>query len=605
MAHARGHHRFHMPAADIADAPGGQEHEGIGRGTYDVMTPSGLGQMLLFLGLLLASVRPLGGYIKRVFAGEPTLLSPLMRPIEILCYRLAGIRPDEEQDWKHYAASFLAYHLPGVLLLYALLRLQTLLPFNPVGRPPMAPDLALNTAISFATNTSWQSYAGETALSDLAQMAGITVQSFLSAAAGLAVAMALIRGFARRGGDRIGNFWADAVRGTLYVLLPISILAGLFLASQGVPQTLGGPVDAITLEGAKQTIALGPVASQEAIKLLSGDGGGFFNAQSAHPLENPTALTNLLSILLMPLLGAALTNSFGRMVGREGQGWALLATMLVLLIAGSIALQVIEGGSDSLLAGFGVDPHVGNLEGKETRFGIPGSTLFSELGTATSSGAVNAMHDSFMPLSGLVLLANMMLGEVIIGGPGSGLFGMLLFAVIAVFIGGLMIGRTPEYVGNKIETREIKMAMLAILVVPAALLFLTALAGVIPAGLAGLGNAGPHGFSEVLYAYTSAANTNGSSFAGLSTDTPFYNLTLALAMMVGRFTVAVPVLAIAGSLVAKRRAPPSLGTLPTTGPIWVGLLLGVIVLVGGITYFPALALGPLAEHFAMTQGALF
>jgi K+-transporting ATPase ATPase A chain len=554
------------------------------------MTQPATVQLLLFLALLLAAIRPLGGYMARVFAGEATPLSPLLRPVEALFHRLAGVDPDLELGWRGYARSFLVYHIPGVLLLYGLLRLQQILPLNPAGQAAASPDLALNTAVSFATNTSWQSYGGEATLGHLAQMAGIAVQSFLSAAAGLAVAMALIRGFARRGAGLIGNFWADALRATLYVLLPISLIAALIFAWQGAPQTLSGPAGAAMLDGGRQTIALGPVASQEAIKLLSGDGGGFFNAQSAHPFENPTALTNMLSLLLMPLLGAALTNTFGRMVGNEREGWALLAAMLALLLAGAVALQGAEAGGNPLFANTGIDQHAGNLEGKELRFGVAGSALFSELATATSSGAVNAMQDSFMPLGSLVLMANMMLDEVIIGGPGSGLFGMLLFAVVAVFIGGLMIGRTPEYVGNKLEAREIKMAVLAILAVPAALLFLTALAVVVPAGLAGLGN---------------AANTNGSGFAGLTTNTPFYNLTLTLAMMVGRFAVAVPVIAMAGSLATKRRIAPSLGTLPTTGPIWVGLLLGVIVIVGGMTYFPALALGPLAEQFAMLRGATF
>jgi K+-transporting ATPase ATPase A chain len=569
------------------------------------MTPAGAAQLLVFLALLLATVRPLGGYMQRVFAGEPTLLSPLLRPVEAALYRLAGVRPDEEQGWQRYAVSFLTFHLPGLLLLYGLLRLQGALPLNPAGLGALSPDLALNTAVSFATNTSWESYGGETTLSHLSQMLGIATQSFLSAAAGLAVAIALVRGFTRRGATTIGNFWADVTRATLYVLLPICLLAALVLAWQGVPQTLAGPATAVTLEGAKQAISLGPVASQEAVKLLSGDGGGFFNAQSAHPFENPTALANLAAILLMPLLGAALTNTFGRMVGNEREGWALLIAMLVLLVAGAVALHALEAAGNPLLVATGVDQHLGNLEGKEVRFGVAGSALFSELGTATSSGAVNAMHDSYLPLSGLVLLSNMMLDEVIIGGPGSGLFGMLLFAVVAVFVGGLMIGRTPEYVGNKIEAREIKMAMLAILVVPATLLTLTALAVVLPAGLAGLGNGGPHGFVEVLYAYTSAANTNGSSFAGLAANTPFYNLTLALAMAIGRFLVAVPVIALAGSLATKRRVAPSLGTLPTTGPVWIGLLLGVIVIVGGLTYFPALALGPVAEHMALLRGATF
>ncbi|HET6307858.1 MAG TPA: potassium-transporting ATPase subunit KdpA [Rhodopila sp.] len=563
-------------------------------------------QLALVLGLLLLTVRPLGLYMQRVFAGQRTVLSPLLRPIETTLYRLAGISPDQEQGWFDYALAFLLFHLPGIALLYLLLRLQHLLPLNQAGLPPVPPDLALNTAVSFATNTSWQSYGGETTLGPLAQMAGIAVQSFLSAAAGIAVAIALIRGLSRHGAGAIGNFWVDLTRATLYVLLPFSLAAGLFLAWQGVPQTLHATTAAATtLQGAHQSIPIGPVASQEAIKLLSGDGGGFFNAQSAHPFENPTTLTNLLGMLLMPLIGAALTNCFGRMVGDQRQGWALLCAMLLLLVAGAVALHATESAANPLLAATGIDQHPGNLEGKELRFGIPGSTLFSELGTATSSGAVNAMHDSYMPLGGLVLLANMMLDEVIIGGPGSGLFGMLLYALVAVFIGGLMIGRTPEYIGNKIEAREIKLTVLAILMIPATLLCLTALAVVLPAGLAALGNAGPHGFSEVLYAYTSAANTNGSAFAGLSANTRFYNLTLALAMVLGRFFVVVPVLALAGSLAGKRLVPASLGTLPTTGPLWVGLLLGVIVIVGGLSYLPALALGPIAEQMSMAHGLSF
>jgi K+-transporting ATPase ATPase A chain len=562
-------------------------------------------QLFGLLAVLLLTVRPLGGYMQRVFAGEATLLSPLLRPLEAVFYRLAGIKPDQEQTWFDYAVAFLVFHLPGMLLLYGLLRLQASLPLNPAGQPPVAPDLALNTAVSFATNTSWQSYGGESTLGPLAQMAGVAVQSFLSGAAGIAVAVALIRGFARHGVTTIGNVWVDLTRAILYVMLPISLLAAVFFAWQGVPQSLSGPVAAVTLDGSPQAIPLGPVASQEPIKLLSGDGGGFFNAQSAHPFENPTALTNLLSMLLMPLIGAALTNTFGRIVGDERQGWALLGAMLLLLLAGAVALHVAEAGVNPLLAGTGVEQQAGNLEGKELRFGVPGSALFSELGTATSSGAVNAMHDSYLPLGGLVLLVNMMLDEVIIGGPGSGLFGMLLYALVAVFIGGLMIGRTPEYVGNKIDAREIKLAMLAILAVPAALLSLTALAVLLPAGVSGLGNAGPHGFSEVLYAYTSAANTNGSAFAGLSSNSGFYNLTLASAMVIGRFCVAVPVLALAGSLAGKRRVPFSAGTLPTIGPLWVGLLLGVIVIVGGLSYLPALALGPVAEQVSMLSGARF
>ncbi len=562
--------------------------------------------MLAWLGVLLVMVRPLGAYMHRIFTGEAILLSPLLlRPIETALYRLAGVRADDEQSWHQYALAFLFFHLPGLFLLYLLLRFQAWLPLNPAGQSAVAPDLALNTAISFATNTSWQSYGGESTLSHLSQMAGIAVQSFVSAAAGISVAVALTRGFARRGSETIGNFWVDSTRATLYLLLPICVLATLILAWQGVSQTFSGPVAATTLEGATQAISLGPVASQEAVKLLSGDGGGFFNAQSAHPFENPTAWTNLLSMLLMPLIGAALTNFFGRMVGDERQGWALLGAMLVLLIVGTLTLHAVEGGGNPLFENARLDQTAGNLEGKEVRFGAPMSSLFAELATATSSGAVNAMHDSFMPLSSLVLMGNMMLDEVIIGGPGSGLFGMLLFAIVAVFISGLMIGRTPEYVGNKIEAREIKLTMLALLAVSAGLLIPSAIAVVIPAGLAGIGNAGPHGFSEVLYAYASAVNTNGSGFAGLTTNTPFYNLTLAMAMVIGRFLVMVPVLALAGALAAKGRVPPSTGTLPTTGALWVSLLVGVIVIVGGLTYLPALALGPVAEHVAMLSGGVF
>ena len=569
------------------------------------MTFSAMTQLLLWLVLLLVTVRPLGGYMQRVFTGEATPLSPLFRPIETALYRLGGVRPDQEQTWYQYALALLVFHIPGLLLLYLLMRCQAWLPLNPAGQTAVPPDLALNTAISFATNTSWESYGGESTLSHLTQMAGIAVQSFLSAAAGISVAVALTRGFARRGSETVGNFWVDSTRTTLYILLPICVLAGLFLAWQGVPQTFSGPAGATTLEGATQTLSLGPVASQEAIKLLSGDGGGFFNAQSAHPFENPTWWTNLLSMLLMPLIGAALTNFFGRMVGNERQGWALLAAMLVLLLVGAVALHGIEGGGNPLLANAGLDQQPGNLEGKEIRFGVPASALFAELATATSSGAVNSMHDSFLPMSGLVLLGNMMLDEVIIGGPGSGLFGILLFAIVSVFVAGLMIGRTPEYVGNKIESREVKLTMLALLAVCAGLLIPSAVAVVIPTGVSAMGNAGPHGFGEVLYAYASAVNTNGSAFAGLTTNTPFYNLTLAMAMAIGRFLVIVPVLALAGSLATKRRVADSTGTLPTTGGLWVGLLVGVIVIVGGLTYLPALALGPFAEHMEMLRGAMF
>ena len=557
------------------------------------MTANAWLQFGLLTAALLATVRPLGGYMARVFHGQPTPGGVLLRPVERGIYRACGVRADQEQGWLDYAASFLAFHLAGTAVLYALLRLQAYLPGNPARFAGMAPDLALNTAVSFATNTSWESYGGETTLSHLSQMMGIAVQSFLSAASGLAVAMALVRGLARQEAASIGSFWVDLTRATLYVLLPICVVAALVFLWQGVPQTMAGPVVATTLEGAVQTIPVGPVASQEAIKLLSADGGGFFNAQSAHPFETPTMLANWLAMLLIPLLGAALTNTFGRMVGDERQGWALLVAMLLLFEAGAAVMFAAEAAPALPLAG--IDQHLGNMEGKEVRFGVAGSALFSELGTATSSGAVNSMVDSYAPLGVLAALANMMLGEVIIGGPGSGLFGMLLFALLAVFVGGLMVGRTPEYLGNRIEAREIKLVVLATLVPSALALLLTAVACVIPVGTAALGNPGPHGFSEILYAYVSAVNTNGSAMAGLAATPPFWTLTLALAMTMGRYFVVVAVLAIAGSVAARRRAPPSAGTLPTTGGVWIGLLLGVIVIIGGLTFLPSLALGPLAE----------
>ncbi len=568
------------------------------------MSAAGLGQIALFVLLIGIVVRPLGGYLVRVYAGEHRFL----RPVESGIYRLAGVDAAAEQTWREYTVSMLAFSAAGTVALFLLLRLQPMLPLNPQGLAAVSPDLSFDTAISFVSNTSWQSYGGETTLSHLAQMAGIAVQSFLSAATGLAVAMALIRGFARRSAGTIGNFWVDLTRGSLYVLLPISIVIGLFFVQQGMPQTFDHSVEAHTIAGATQVIARGPVASQESIKLLSGDGGGFFNVNSAHPFENPTALTNLVEIVLMLMLGAAMTNVFGRMIGNERQGWTLLATMALLFGLGAAALQAGESGTNPALAVAGVDQTAGplqpggNMEGKEVRFGIAGSALFAETSTASSDGAVNAMHDSFAPLGGGVLMANMMTDEVIVGAPGSGLWGILLFSLVAVFLAGLMIGRTPEFLGKKIEAREIKMTALALLAAPAAILGLAAVATVIPAGLAGPANAGPHGFSEILYAYSSAAATNGSAFAGLSANTPFYNLTLALAMFVGRFLVIVPVLAIAGSLAEKHVSPRSAGTLPTDGMQFALLLAGTIVIVGGLSFFPALSLGPVVEHFAMRAG---
>ncbi len=575
------------------------------------MTVTGWLQIALFAAIVGVLTRPLGGYLARVYAGERTPLQPLIAPVETALYRLAAIKPQTEQSWYAYTISLLVFHAAGIIALYGLLRLQSVLPLNPQAMTAVAPDLALNTAVSFVTNTSWQSYSGETTLSYLSQMAGITVQSFLSAASGMAVAIALIRGFARRRSATIGNFWVDLTRGTLYVLLPICVVAALFLMAEGVPQTVAASAEVMTLDGGLQVIARGPVATQEAIKLLSGDGGGFFNANSAHPFENPMPLTNLAELVLVFALGAALTNCFGRMVGSERQGWILLSVMAILFGLGVGGLYSLESGANPALATINVGQTTnlqqpgGYMEGKEVRFGIAGSALFADVSTASSDGAVNSMHDSFLPLSGGILLANMMVDEVIVGAPGSGLYGMLLFCVVAVFLAGLMIGRTPEYVGKKIGSSEIKMTILALICIPAATLGLTAIACVVEPGLAGLGNAGPHGYSEILYAYTSAAATNGSAFAGLSTNSPFYNLTLALAMFVARFLVIVPVLAVAGSLAAQPIIPRSRGSLPTDRLLFVFFLLGVIVIVGGLTYLPALALGPVIENLRMLGSTLY
>ena len=567
------------------------------------MTWQGWLQIGVFAALITALIKPFGGYMARIVQGE-SKVRKLFAPLENGIYRLAGVDPSEEQSWLTYALALVIFHVVGIIVLYALQRIQNVLPLNPQGMAPVSPDLALNTAVSFATNTSWQSYGGESTMGYFVQMAGITVQSFLSGATGIAVAVALIRGFARRSAQTIGNFWVDLTRITLYILLPVCIAVTLFLVWQGVPQTLGPYIGATTLEGVAQSLARGPVASQEAIKLLSGDGGGFFNANSAHPFENPTALAGMIEMLLIFLIGAPLTNTFGRMVGDQRQGWVLYAAMMLMFAVGLTATYASESAPNAAIAAYGIDQLPGatqtggNMEGKEVRFGPGQSALFATVTTASSDGAVNAMHDSFAPLSGLVLLSNMMLDEVIVGGPGSGLFGMLLFAIVAVFIAGLMIGRTPEYLGKKIEGNEVKMTMLALLCVPASILGITAVAAVLPSALAGLTNSGPHGFSELLYAYSSGAATNGSAFAGLNANSPFFNLTLAAAMFAGRFAVIVPVLCVAGALAAKRIVPVSAGTLPTHGLQFVGLLVGTAVIVGGLTFFPALALGPLAEMFA-------
>jgi potassium-transporting ATPase potassium-binding subunit len=575
------------------------------------MTVAGWLEIAVFVAIVGLLTRPLGGHLARVYAGERTVLHRFLAPIEAGLYRIAGIKLGVEQSWYQYATAILLFHSLGTVALYALLRAQSWLPLNPGHMPAVASDLALNTAVSFVTNTSWQSYSGETTLSYASQMVGVTVQSFLSAAAGLAVAVAFIRGFARRRSATIGNFWVDLTRGALYVLLPICVVAALFLTVEGVPQTLAPAAKLTTLDGGQQQIARGPVASQEAIKLLSGDGGGFFNANSAHPFENPTPLSNLAEMVLIFALGVALTNCFGRMVGSERQGWILLAVMAILFGLGVGGIYALESSDSPPLAALHRDNSKallepgGNMEGKEIRFGIAGSALFADVSTASSDGAVNSMHDSFLPLSGAILLGNMMVDEVIVGAPGSGLYGMLLFCIVTVFLGGLMIGRTPEYVGKKVGSAEIKMAILALIWVPAATLGLAAVAAAAPAGLVGVGNPGPHGFSEILYAFTSAAATNGSAFAGLNANTPFYNLTLALAMFIGRFFVIVPVLAVAGSLAAQPIIPRSAGTLPTGGALYGGLLLGVIIIVGALTYLPALALGPIVEQLQLLSGATF
>ena len=567
------------------------------------MTFIGWMQIVLYCAIIVAITPVLGGYMTRVFNGQRTFLTPILRPVELALYGAAGVDEKSEQGWLAYTVGMLLFHIGGFLILYGLMRFQALLPFNPAEQSAVAPDLSFNTAVSFMTNTNWQNYGGESTLSYLVQMLGLTHQNFLSAATGIVLAVALIRGFARHSVRTIGSFWVDITRCTLYVLLPICIPFALFLMWQGMPQTLGAYVDVTTLEGAKQTIAVGPVASQVAIKMLGTNGGGFFNANAAHPFENPTALSNFLQIISIFAIGAALTNVFGRMVGDQRQGWAILAVMGVLFIAGVTLAYWAEAHGNDILNAMGLSG--GNMEGKEVRFGIVASALFAVITTAASCGAVNAMHDSFTALGGMVPLINIQLGEIIVGGVGAGMYGMLLFVIIAIFVAGLMVGRTPEYVGKKIEAKEVKMAMLAILVLPLMYLGWTAVATVNPQALSQVANNGPHGFSEILYLYTSSTGNNGSAFAGITANTLFFNITGAVAMFVGRFWMIIPAMAIAGSLAAKKSVPASLGTFPTTGPLFVGLVVGVIMIVGGLTFFPALALGPLVEQFAMTAGTVF
>src|ERR1700683_3041396 len=552
------------------------------------MTVIGWIQIILYCAIVVALVKPLGWYMTRVFNGERTFLSPILRPVEAGLYWIGGVDEKREQHWLTYTVAMLLFHVGGFLILYAVMRLQAVLPFNPAGQSAVPEDLSFNTAISFITNTNWQNYGGETTMSYLVQMLGLTHQNFLSAATGIVLAVALIRGFARHSVRTVGNFWIDITRCTLYILIPLCVPFALFLVWQGIPQTLGPYVDATTLEGAKQTITLGPGASQIAIKMLGTNGGGFFNANAAHPFENPTALSNYVQMISIFAIGAALTNVFGRMVGDQRQGWAVLAAMGVLFIAGVFFCYWAEAHGNDALNALGLTG--GNMEGKEIRFGIVGSALFAVITTAASCGAVNAMHDSFTALGGMIPLINIQLGEVIIGGGGSAMYGMLLFVIISIFVAGLMVGRTPEYVGKKIEAKEVKMAMLAILILPLMYLGWTAVAMMVPSAVSATGNPGPHGFTEVLYAYVSQDGNNGSAFAGLSANTLFYNLSGAVAMFVGRFWMIIPTMAIAGSLAAKKSIPASAGTFPTTGGLFVGLLVGVIVIVGGLTFFPALAL---------------
>ena len=572
------------------------------------MTLQGWGQILVFFLLVLALVPPLGAFLHRVLEGQSHVLQPSLGWLERLLLRLAGT-DGREQSWPAYSLALLAFSAFTLLVTYAIQRLQHLLPLNPQGLGPVEALSAFNTAASFTTNTNWQGYAGEATMSHLSQMAGLAWHNFTSAAAGIAVAMALARGLTRGGDGRgpgtVGSFWTDLVRATVYVLLPLSFVAALVLVSQGVVQNFAPHAAATTVEGASQMIALGPVASQEGIKQLGTNGGGFMNANAAHPFENPTPLSNLVSLLLIFAIPAALTFTFGRMAKDQRQGWTLFAAMAFLFFAGVGVAYRAEAAGNPVLVATGADPGPGNLEGKETRFGIALSALYATVTTDASCGAVNAMHDSFTPLGGLVPLFNIQLGEVAFGGVGAGLYGMLVMALLSVFIAGLMVGRTPEYLGKKIETREVKLSMLYVLAFPLVILPFAASAAVAPHGLSSLRNAGPHGLSEILFAFTSAVGNNGSAFAGLNANTPFYNLALGLAMLVGRFWMIVPALAIAGTLAGKKTAPPGPGTLPTNGPLFATLLVAVIVIVGALTFFPVLSLGPLVEHFLMQSGKVF
>ncbi|MDR6145771.1 K+-transporting ATPase ATPase A chain [Sphingomonas sp. SORGH_AS870] len=567
------------------------------------MTLQGWALILGFVAILLALTKPVGAWLFALYEGRRTALHAVLGPVERGFYTLSGIDPEAQQGWRRYALHMLIFNVALMVFTYAVLRLQFYLPGNPQGLAGLTPHLAFNTAISFTTNTNWQSYAGESTMSNLSQMLGLTIHNFMSAATGIALAFALFRGFAGRETKNLGNFWADVTRITLYLLLPVSIVYAVFLIASGVPQTMAGVVNIDTLEGVRQSILLGPVASQEAIKMLGTNGGGFFNANSAHPFENPTALTNFVQMLSIFVIGFGLTWCFGKAVGNTRQGWAILAAMVLLFLGGATVAYWAEAAGNPVLHQLVVAGS--NMEGKEVRFGVAASALFAAVTTAASCGAVNAMHDSFTALGGMIPLFNMQLGEVVIGGVGAGIYGFLLFAILAVFVAGLMVGRTPEYVGKKIEAREVKLAVLAIAVLPLFILGLTALSCVTQAGLAGPLNKGPHGFGEILYAFTSAVANNGSAFAGLTASTPWYDGLLGVAMWVGRFFIIVPMLAIAGSLAAKKHVPASAGSFPTTGVLWIGLLVGIVLVLGGLTFLPSLALGPIADHLAMIRGQLF
>jgi potassium-transporting ATPase potassium-binding subunit len=568
------------------------------------MTLAGWSQILIVLALVTGCAWLLGSFMAAVFTGKRTWLTPVLAPVEGAINRLAGTLP-KEQSWQTYALAMLAFNAVGFVTLYGLQRLQGILPLNPQGFSAVPEALSFNTAMSFDTNTNWQSYGGETTMSHFVQMAGFTVHNFLSAATGIALAVAFTRAFVRSSATTIGNFWDDLVKTTLYVLLPLSIVVAVSFMALGMPQTLLGSVDATTLEGAKQTIALGPIASQEAIKQLGTNGGGFLNANSAHPFENPSAWSNYLSIFAMLVVSAAMPFMFGRMVGDQRQGRALFITMFLFIIVGTGIVYWAEASGNPIIQALGIDPSQGNMEGKEVRFGLAMTALFAVATTGLSCGAVNAMHSSLTPLGGLIPLFFIQLGEVLPGGVGSGLYGILVIAVITVFIAGLMVGRTPDYLGKKIEAREMKLAMLALLVLPFVILGFTAISAMIPNALSSLANAGPHGLSEILYAYSSAAGNNGSAFAGLNANTDWYNTTLGITMFLGRFAYIVPMMAIAGSLAAKTKIPASAGSFPTHGTMFVALLAGVILILGGLQYFPALALSPIVEHFLMLAGKTF